>query len=79
LRRRDKIPPKVDPMTADFDIEKSGLLDGLGGRARTDRAELIAWLLARGFTVEQIRTSTSPLLLPAQRVMGDDGGVLVGA
>ena len=60
-------------MTADFDIEHSGLLDGLEGRARTDRAELITWLLARGFSVEQIRTSTSPMLLPAQRVMGDDG------
>jgi adenylate cyclase len=60
-------------MTADFDIEHSGLLDGLEGRGRTDRAELIVWLLERGFSVEQIRASTAPLLLPAQRVMGDDG------
>jgi adenylate cyclase len=63
-------------MTADFDIEHFGLLDGLEGRARTDRAELIGWLLGRGFSVEQIRRSTSPLLLPAQRVMGDDGTYL---
>jgi len=63
----------LTPMTADFDTENSGLLDGLEGRARTDRAELITWLLAHGFSVEQIRTSTSPMLLPAQRVMGDDG------
>ncbi|HME74661.1 MAG TPA: adenylate cyclase regulatory domain-containing protein [Mycobacterium sp.] len=60
-------------MTADFDAENSDLLDGLEGRAHTDRAELIVWLLDRGFSIEQIRASTSPLLLPAQRVMGDDG------
>jgi Adenylate cyclase regulatory domain len=60
-------------MTADFDIEHSGLLDGLEGRARTDRAELILWLLDRGFSVEQIGAATAPLLQPAQRVMGDDG------
>jgi adenylate cyclase len=47
-------------MTADFDIEHSELLDGLEGRARTDRAELIVWLLERGFSVEQIRASTAP-------------------
>jgi adenylate cyclase len=60
-------------VAADIDIEQSGLLDGLEGDARTERAELIAWLLARGFTVEQIRGAFAPMLLPARRVMGDDG------
>lgn len=54
-------------------IEASGLLDGLEGEARRDRAELIVWLLDRGFTAEQIRASHAPMLLPANRVMGDDG------
>lgn len=55
------------------EIEASGLLDGLEGDARAERAELIDWLLKRGFTVEQIRGSVAPMLLPARRVMGDDG------
>ena len=50
-----------------------GLLDGLEGEARTERAELIAWLLDRGFSIDQIRASVAPLLLPANRVMGEDG------
>ncbi len=54
-------------------VEPSGLLDGLEGDARRDRAELIVWLLDRGFTADQIRASVSPMLLPANRVMGDDG------
>ena len=60
-------------MAIDVDLESSGLLDGLDGEARTERAELIAWLLDRGFTVEQIRGSFTPVLLAANRVMGDDG------
>jgi adenylate cyclase len=57
-----------------MDIEQSGLLDGLEGDARTERAELIAWLLKeRGFTVEQISGAFAPMLLPGRRVMGDDG------
>ena len=60
-------------MAADADIETSGLLDGLDGDARAQRAELIAWLLERGFTVEQIRGAFAPMLLPARRVVGDDG------
>ncbi len=55
------------------DVEALGLLDDLQGRARQERAELIGWLLARGFDVEQIRSEFSPMLLPANRVMGDDG------
>lgn len=63
-------------MAADVDIEASGLLDGLEGDARAQRAELIAWLLERGFAVEQIRGAFAPMLLPGRRVMGDDGTYL---
>jgi adenylate cyclase len=55
------------------DVEASGLLDGLQGVARQERAELVEWLLGRGFTVEQIRNEVSPMLLPAGRIVGDDG------
>jgi adenylate cyclase len=57
----------------DFDLEASGLLDGLEGNARAERAELIPWLLDRGITVEQIRGAFVPALLAARRVLGDDG------
>jgi adenylate cyclase len=57
----------------DFDIEASGLLDGLEGQARAERAELIPWLLERGITVEQIRGAYVPATLAARRVLGDDG------
>jgi adenylate cyclase len=57
----------------DFDVEASGLLDGLEGKARDERAELIPWLLERGITVEQIRAGFTPALLAARRLLGDDG------
>jgi adenylate cyclase len=61
-------------MATDVDIEALGLLDGLEGDARRERAELIAWLLDRGFSLEHIRASVAaPLMLPAYRVLGDDG------
>jgi adenylate cyclase len=66
----------VDAVAADpndSDIEALGLLDDLQGQARQERAELIEWLLARGFDVDQIRGEFSPMLLPAHRAMGDDG------
>ncbi|MGH3958777.1 adenylate/guanylate cyclase domain-containing protein [Mycobacterium sp.] len=53
------------------DIEE--LLDGLEGPARAERAELIEWLLKRGFSVERIRGAAAPMLLSAGRLMGDDG------
>lgn len=56
-----------------FDVESSGLLDGLVGKARTERAELVPWLIAQGFTVEDIRSSPAPMLLPGRRTLGDDG------
>src|SRR5260370_41933134 len=54
------------------DVYIEGLLDGLEGQARTERAELIQWLLGQGFTVDQIRGPVSPMLLPAGRIVGDD-------
>jgi adenylate cyclase len=63
----------VDPVSEHVDVEASGLLDGLAGAARTERAELIEWLLDGGFTVEQIRDSFAPTLLASQRILGDDG------
>ncbi|WP_029115997.1 adenylate/guanylate cyclase domain-containing protein [Mycobacterium sp. URHB0044] len=61
-------------MAADVDLEALGLLDGLEGEARQERAELIAWLIDRGFDVDQIRGSVAaPMMLPANRVLGDDG------
>ena len=51
----------------------SGLVDGLHGQARQERRELIQWLLDSGFDADQIRNAESPILLPANRVFGDDG------
>ena len=48
-------------------------LDGLQGREHRERAELVEWLLDRGFTTDQIQHSLVPMLLPANRVLGDDG------
>ena len=59
-------------------IEASGLLEGLDGVARDERAELIGWLLGQGFGVEHIRAEFAPMLMPAGRVVGADG-VLVSA
>lgn len=50
-----------------------GLLDGLSGAARTERAELIDWLLEQGVTVEEIRATVSPMLLASRKLVGDDG------
>ncbi len=64
----------VDDVAADVDLEALGLLDGLEGEARQERAELIAWLIDRGFDIDQIRGSVAaPMMLPANRVLGDDG------
>ncbi|BBZ03292.1 adenylate/guanylate cyclase domain-containing protein [Mycolicibacterium chitae] len=58
---------QVDPR-----IEASGLLDGLDGSARAERAELISWMLTEGFSVEHLRGSFSPMLLASRRLIGDD-------
>lgn len=60
-------------MGDDVDLEASGLLDGLEGRAREERAELIPWLIGRGVSVEQTRNTSAPMLLASRRVIGDDG------
>jgi adenylate cyclase len=58
----------LDPSVMDV------LLDGLAGAPRRERAELIAWLFDRGFDLDRISGSlAAPVLLPANRVLGDDG------
>jgi adenylate cyclase len=49
------------------------LLDGLDGTARTERAELVAWLLEQGITTDEIRATNPPLLLASRHLIGDDG------
>src|ERR1700681_8242 len=62
-------PPRRKPLyvgvvAADLDIEALGLLDGLEGEARQERAQLIAWLLDRGFDLDHILGSgAAPLML----------------
>ena len=63
----------VEAVTEEFDLEASGLLDGLEGKARAERAELIPWLLEQGVSVEQIRGAFMPALLASRRILGDDG------
>lgn len=65
---------RTDPGAVD--LESSGLLDGLVGEDRSERAELVRWLLDQGITVEEIRHSFAPMLLAARRVLGDDGTYL---
>lgn len=60
-------------MSSGPDIELSGLLEGLTGEARAQRAELVPWLLDQGITVQEIRESFAPMLLPARRALGADG------
>lgn len=49
------------------------LLDGLDGAARTERAELVQWLLEQGITADEIRATNPPLLLASRHLIGDDG------
>jgi adenylate cyclase len=58
------------------DVEASGLLDGLDGKVRSERAALVQWLLSEGFTTAQIGESFAPMLLPTRRAMGDDGSLV---
>ncbi|MCX2930833.1 adenylate/guanylate cyclase domain-containing protein [Mycobacterium sp. CVI_P3] len=60
-------------MSEAVDPEVAGLLDGLAGDARAQRAELIPWLVEQGITLEEIRASFAPMLLPGRRIFGDDG------
>ncbi|OBH01386.1 cyclase [Mycobacterium sp. E2699] len=56
---------------AERDIDD--LLEGLEGAARTERAELVRWLLGQGVTADEIRTTSPPLLLATRHLIGDDG------
>jgi adenylate cyclase len=49
------------------------LLHGLTGAVRDERAELIEWLVEQGITADEIRGAITPMMLPARRLMGDDG------
>ena len=60
-------------MIDSVDPESAGLLDGLTGDARAQRAELIPWLLEQGISVEEIQGSFAPMLLPGRHSLGDDG------
>ena len=66
----------VGLVSDDADLEVSGLLDGLTGEVRSERAELVPWLLEQGITADEIRSSFAPMLLPARRALGDDGTYL---
>ena len=52
----------MTPVAVDADIAASGLLDGLEGAERAQRAELVAWLMDKGFTVEDAERWLSPIL-----------------
>jgi adenylate cyclase len=58
---------------ADADRNIEDLLEGLEGAARTERAELVKWLLDQGITTDEIRTTNPPLLLATRHLVGDDG------
>jgi adenylate cyclase len=58
---------------AEADPNIDHLLEGLEGAARTERAELVKWLLGQGITADEIRTTNPPLLLATRHLIGDDG------
>jgi adenylate cyclase len=58
---------------ADADRDIDDLLEGLEGAARTERAELVRWLLDQGITREEIKATNPPLLLATRHLIGDDG------
>ncbi|WP_077102806.1 adenylate/guanylate cyclase domain-containing protein [Mycobacterium terramassiliense] len=61
----------MDDVGADDNIDD--LLEGLEGAARTERAELVHWLLDQGVTADEIRSTNPPLLLATRHLIGDDG------
>jgi adenylate cyclase len=66
----------IERVGEQVDVEASGLLDGLTGKARAERAELIDWLLTKGITVDEMRESFAPMLVASRRMLGDDGTVV---
>ncbi|HEV7360258.1 MAG TPA: adenylate cyclase regulatory domain-containing protein, partial [Mycobacterium sp.] len=63
----------VDHVDDGVDQNIDDLLDGVEGTARTERAELVQWLLEQGITADEIRATNPPLLLASRRLIGDDG------
>lgn len=59
-------------MTAPDSPEVQSLLEGFGGSARVEHAELVAWLLGQGAAADQIRNSPMQVLLASRRILGDD-------
>ncbi len=57
---------RLEARGAERALEKSDIM-------RTHREALVEWMLRRGFDEDQIRASSTPMLLPAYRLMGDDG------
>jgi adenylate cyclase len=59
-----------------IDFQAEGLLEGLEGRAREDRLELLRTLESEGFTIDELRRATSEgrlALLPMERVLDAEG------
>jgi adenylate cyclase len=63
----------VDHVDDGIDQNIDDLLGGLEGTARTERAELVAWLIEQGVTADEIRATNPPLLLATRHLIGDDG------
>ena len=63
----------VDHVDDRVDQNIEDLLRGLEGTARTERAELVEWLLEQGITADEIRSANPPLLLATRHLIGDDG------
>jgi len=69
-----RVADRFGHVSGDFDdADGSGLGDGVVSRAREEREELVRWLLDRGFRLDQIRKSLSPMMLASNRIIGDDG------
>ncbi len=65
--------PLVAPDRNDVDFEAQGLLDGLEGQERAAREELLAGLLERGATLEELKQAVDEerlVLLPLEQVLG---------
>jgi adenylate cyclase len=62
-----------DPVRDPVDQNIDDLFDGLEGTARTERVELVQWLLEQGITADEIRATHPPLLLATRHLVGDDG------
>jgi adenylate cyclase len=63
----------VSAMTDGSDVHVDGLADNPNGASRLAGEQLVAWLVERGFSADQIRGSATPAFLPAARRLGDDG------